>query len=563
MALIEERPVNAAAAGIAWPNDIHPVLRQVYSRRPIESIDDLDLRLSKLTPVGQYTALDAAVDLIVSHKDGKIVIVGDFDSDGATSTALMVLSLRAFGFSCVEFFVPDRFELGYGLSIGAVERVRGLQPSLLITVDNGISSVDGVAAARAAGLDVLITDHHLPPRSLPAANVIVDPNVPDQVFGRGNLSGVGVAFYLLAALGRRLGEPAKVADYLDLVALGTVADLVPLDRTNRILVHEGLRRLRAGRCRPGIRALCECARIGLDQLDAAALGFKLAPRLNAAGRLDDMAIGVRCLLSHSLDEARRYAAKLDELNRERRELESKMRAEAIEILDTAERVVAGQSKFATCIYRDDWHEGLVGLIASRIKDLYHRPTIAFARAAEGQLKGSGRSIPGFHLRDALATIDSRNPGLISRFGGHAMAAGLTLPAEALGAFRDAFDDIAQQLLEPDQLAKKVLTDGRLRADHFELDVAKMLRDGGPWGQGFPEPIFSGSFEVTETRWLKNAHLKMSLRHAGRDASLDAIAFNCEHTRIAPSQTIDVAFRLDVNNFFETPRLQLIIDHVET
>jgi single-stranded-DNA-specific exonuclease len=549
----------------AWPIDMHPVLRQVLARRGLGSLSELELDLRHLTPVGEFSELDQAIELLLGHRSGRIVIVGDFDADGATSTALVYLALRALGFSDVRYYIPDRFTLGYGLTPELVDRVRALAPRLLITVDNGISAITGVAAARAAGMDVLITDHHLPGDALPDANAIVNPNAARSAFRGRHLAGVGVAFYLMAALGRALGEPSLAARYLDLVALGTVADLVRLDHGNRVLVAQGLRRIRAGQCRPGLAALCEVANVDRARVGSATLGYQIAPRLNAAGRLEDMAMGVQLLVTESVQEARTLAARLDELNRERRLLEAKMRAEALALVDADQLVAEGEVPPVVCVYRDDWHEGIVGLVASRIKERHHRPTIAFAPSGSGALKGSGRSIPGFHLRDALADVAAAQPALIERFGGHAMAAGLTLRTDALPAFRAEIERLGAERLAPDMLAQQVLTDGEIAPEHMTVEVAALLRDAAPWGQGFPEPAFDGQFELVSSRRLKDAHLKMTLQPVAGDRPgrrpIDAIAFNHPVTDWADGTNLRVVYRLAVNEYFSRPDVQLIVEHV--
>jgi single-stranded-DNA-specific exonuclease len=548
MLRIERRSPAADAGGWDWPLDLHPVLRRVLARRAIGSLAELELKLKHLVPVGQFDVLADAVELLLARRNEHIVIVGDFDADGATSAALGVLTLRDLGFADVSFFIPDRFSLGYGLSPEAVAALAPRSPRLIVTVDNGVSSVAGVAAARARGIDVLITDHHLPPAALPAANVIVNPNLPGNQFPGKQLAGVGVLFYLLAALGKTLGRPAAVSQYLDLVALGTVADLVHLDRLNRILVAEGLARIRAQRCRPGVRALCAAAGVAASRATAETLGFYVAPRLNAAGRLDDMTVGVRCLLSESDAEAQQLASQLDELNRDRRSLEARMQAEAMALLDSVTELGSDVPSLI-CLRRDDWHEGLVGLIASRVKERYHRPTFAFAPSEGGVLKGSGRSIPGFHLRDALAEVDARNPGLITKYGGHAMAAGLTLPAAAFDRLRGALEGVADARLRADILAARILTDGELAPEEMSLAVARLLRDFGPWGQGFPEPCFDGCFELVESRILKDAHLRLKLRPSGGAATVvDAIAFNRSDCAWQPGTMLRVVYRLAVNDY---------------
>jgi len=562
MPSIEQRPRMPGSERWSWPDGIHPVLRQVFSRREIQSPAELDLALQRLRPVGEFDALEQGVALLERHRHGRVVIVGDFDADGATSAALMVLCLRDFGFSNVSFFIPDRFDLGYGLTPEVIERVQGENPSLIVTVDNGITSTAGVAAARELNMDVLITDHHLPGAELPAANAIVNPNIAGDPFAGKSLAGVGVAFYLLAALGRRLGRPEIVARYLDLVALGTMADLVRLDHSNRILISQGLARVRAGRCRPGVLALCQVAGVDSREVTGTTLAFQIAPRLNAAGRLDDMSVGVRCLTTDSPDEALALATRLNELNLERRAIEARMRSEALELVDTESLTELDDLAPVVCLYREDWHEGLVGLVASRIKDRFHRPVFAFAATEAGSLKGSGRSVAGFHLRDALADVAAVHPGLISRFGGHAMAAGLTLEPTGLPRFRSAMEALGRERLRPEQLAERILTDGELDAQDVTLEVASLLRNAGPWGQGFPEPLFEGSFELLRQRVLSERHLKMTVRGPGNDQPLDAIAFNLSPGDWEVGDSLRLVYRLDVNDYFATPAVQLIVEHIE-
>jgi len=558
MPKIERRPLTAGAERWQWPASMHRVLRQVLARRPLRGIDELALSLRAMTPVGHFTALGGAVELLLAHRGHSIVIVGDFDADGATSAALATLTLRRLGFSTVHYFIPDRFELGYGLTPEVVERIAPLEPRLIMTVDNGITSNAGVEAARALGIDVLITDHHLPPAVVPPANAIVNPNLPGDEFSGKHLAGVGVVFYLLAALGKALGNPNAVLEFVDLVALGTVADLVVLDRTNRILVNEGLRRIRAGRCRPGVAALVAAAATRLADVTAATLGFQIGPRLNAAGRLDDMSVGVRCLVTDDPAEAETLAARLDALNHERRELETRMKEEAIELVAAAD-LDRGSLPPVVCLTHREWHEGLVGLVASRIKERYHRPTFAFAPTDGDRLKGSGRSIAGFHLRDALADVAARHPGMLERFGGHAMAAGLTLGAAAFDAFRAAIERVGRQCLTPECLAERFLTDGELDAEDLTVEVAALLRDAGPWGQGFPEPCFDGRFEVLGFKLMRDAHLKMTVRPKSGGRPLEAVAFH--RAAPPPGDELVMAYRLDINDYWSPPKLQLIVEHM--
>ena len=562
MPIIEERPQVPGSNHWSWPKGTHHVLRQVLSRREIKSPSEIDLSLSGLRPVGEFQSLDKGVDLMIRHRDSRITIVGDFDADGATSTALMVLCLRSFGFSDVSFFIPDRFELGYGLTTELVDQLLIKKPDLIVTVDNGVTSVAGVAAARKLGIDVLVTDHHLPGAELPVANVIVNPNLIGNTFLGKNLAGVGVAFYLLAALGRRLGVSLIIPDFLDLVALGTIADLVKLDHSNRILIGQGLARVRAGRCRPGLLALCEVANISYRDVTGTTLAYQIAPRLNAAGRLDDMAIGVRCLLTDSPKEALSLANQLNSFNKDRRVLESKMRAEALELMDAETSISAGELSPILCLLRDDWHEGVVGLVASKIKDRYHRPAFAFAHTKSGFLKGSGRSIAGFHLRDALVTIDAQHPGLIDRFGGHAMAAGLTLDPNGYSLFRAAMKSLGEERLGPEDFDEKISTDGVLSGSDITVEVASLLHAIGPWGQGFPEPLFEGSFVLINQRILSDKHLKMTVKVNRNEHPLDAIAFNFSPGNWQVGDSLNLIYRLGVNDYYASPRVQLIVEYIE-
>ena len=538
------------------------MLRQVFTRRDIGSPEELDLALKNLRPVGEFIELNDGVELLQRHQRGRVVIVGDFDADGATGAALVRLCLRDFEFENVRVFVPDRFQLGYGLTPEVIARVRGERPDLIVTVDNGITSVAGVAAARDEAMDVLITDHHLPGPELPSANAIINPNLGGSSFRGKSLAGVGVAFYLMAALGKRLGAAATVARYLDLVAIGTMADLVKLDRSNRILIDQGLARIRAGRCRPGVLGLCRVARIAHEEITAGKLAYQIAPRLNAAGRLDDMNQGVRCLVTDSDAEALKIAERLDELNRKRRAIGARMDSEALVLLDADSLVDRRALPPVVVLFQDDWHEGLVGLVASRIKERYHRPAFAFAPSDSGDIKGSGRSVAGFHLRDALVDVDAANPGLIARFGGHAMAAGLTLPREGFDRFRAAMTRLGAQRLRPEHFAERILTDGELEARDLTLDVAALLRDAGPWGQGFPEPLFEGTFRLIRQRTVGDAHLKMTVRPEGGKAPLEAIAFGQPPGDWRLGDRLRLAYRLDVNEYYTTPSVQLIVEYIQ-
>lgn len=562
-ATIRRRPLLCDPA--AFPG-LPPLLARVYAARGIRDADEARLELAGLLPIGSLAGAAAAVELLLEHRSAgsRVIVVGDFDADGATSSALVVRALRALGFPEVDFLVPNRFEFGYGLSPPLVEIAAGSRPGLLVTVDNGISSVRGVAAARDRGIDVLVTDHHLPPAVLPEARAIVNPNLPDEPFASKNLAGVGVAFYLMTALAVRVldgpGARRLAASLLDLVALGTVADVVPLDRNNRILVEHGLRRLRSSGGNPGIRALLEVA--GRDPASAVAsdLGFAAGPRLNAAGRLDDMSLGIRCLLTDCAAEARELALTLDQLNQERRQIEGDMQAQALAAVSDV--VIEGSVPVALSLFDESWHQGVVGLVAGRIKERYHRPVVAFARDAENRLKGSARSIPGLHIRDLLAEIDSADPGLIERFGGHAMAAGLTIRRGDLAAFGDALVRVASGHLATSDLEQIILTDGRLEDPELTLQTAELLRASGPWGQEFPEPQFDGVFEVSSPRVLKDRHLKLQVRLPGGSHVLDALAFNLAESAPDPlPPRLRLVYRLDVNEFRGLRSPQLVVEHL--
>lgn len=557
---------------------MHPVLQRVYGARGVRSSTDLNVSLERLHPISTLEGVDLATEILLRQRtNGKILIIGDFDADGATSTALMVRALRAWGFSSVDFLVPNRFEFGYGLTPEIVALAAQRQPTLIVTVDNGISSVPGVAAARERGIDVLVTDHHLPGALLPEANVIVNPNVPGSRFASRALAGVGVAFYVLAALKRRLdqekltpsGAPS-LAEYLDLVALGTVADLVPLDGNNRVLVAQGLKRIRANRCVPGIRALLDISQRYRPDLTATDLAFAVAPRLNAAGRLDDMTIGIQCLLADDAAVAHSLAARLDQLNQERRSIEARMQLEALAAVRVLRDPTArAASRSGVCLYEESWHQGVVGLVASRVKDKVGRPVIAFARASDGLLRGSARSISGLHIRDVLDAVAARHPDLISRFGGHAMAAGLTLELAKLDTFARAFDEEVARCMAQGHCSSTIETDGELTLNEIALDTANALRAGGPWGQAFPEPSFDGLFTIRNSRVVGDRHLKMWVELPQTGRSFDAIAFNHIEQSSAETPTpftapvgdVRLVYRLDVNEYQGERRLQLLVDHV--
>jgi single-stranded-DNA-specific exonuclease len=561
------------APGAVLLGGLHPVLARIYQARNLASETDLDHSFDGLLPPMQLKDIDRAATLLADavENDRRLLVVADFDADGATSCALVVRALRMLGARHVDYVVPNRFEYGYGLTPEIVALAAERRPDLLITVDNGISSVEGVRAARARDIGVLVTDHHLPGPDLPDADAIVNPNQPGCAFPSKNLAGVGVAFYCMLALRTRLrasgwfarralAEP-NLARLLEFVALGTVADLVPLDRNNRILVAQGIARMRGGVGSAGIRALAGVAGRRLDSLSASDLAYGIAPRLNAAGRLTDMTLGIECLLTDDGARAHEMAVQLDGLNRERRVIEAEMQTQALAALD-ALRLDAANLPRAVCLHDDTWHQGVIGLVASRLKDRLHRPVIAFAPASDTDLKGSARSVPGLHIRDALDAVAARHPGLIARFGGHAMAAGLTLARGHLDAFRDAFDREVSRLIADDDLTGRVLTDGELRDDELTLDVAQLLRDAGPWGQGFPEPLFDGSFEVVERRVVGERHLKLRVKQDGR-RTFEAIGFHLAPGGAVPEWSrLRAAYRLDVNEYRGARTLQLVLEHVE-
>lgn len=551
---------------------LSPLLQRLYANRGVTSREDTELALKGLLPPSALRGVKEAADLLADAIEGeaRVVIVGDFDADGATSSALAVSVLRQMGLREVSFLVPNRFEFGYGLSPEIVALAAEREPDLIVTVDNGISSHAGVATAQGLGISVIITDHHLPGDELPMADVIVNPNQPGCSFPSKSLAGVGVMFYVLTALRAELRdrgwfefsgiEAPNLGDALDLVALGTVADVVPLDRNNRILVAAGLARIRAGRARPGIDALLEVAGRDAAELRSTDLGFVLGPRLNAAGRLDDMAIGVECLLAESTFEARPKAQQLEDLNRERRDIEADMQEEALAQLNDLE-VDGAVRSFGLCVYNPAFHQGVVGIVAARLRERYHRPVIVFANAGEGELKGSGRSIDGVHIRDVLDHVAATHPGLVAKFGGHAMAAGLSLAAADLSQFEQAFDEAVSVALDNRPPEAVLETDGELTKDELTLVAARAIAEAGPWGQHFPLPLFEGSFALNSQRLLKDKHLKLSLEMAGQ--AVDAIAFNIDRESWPDEgvKQVRAVYQLDVNTFRGDQRLQLLVRHL--
>ncbi|MCB7132291.1 single-stranded-DNA-specific exonuclease RecJ [Salmonella enterica subsp. enterica serovar Hillegersberg] len=556
------------------PADLPPLLRRLYASRGVRSARELERSVKGMLPWQQLSGIDNAVEILYNaFREGiRIIVVGDFDADGATSTALSVLGMRALGCDNISYLVPNRFEDGYGLSPEVVDQAKARGAQLIVTVDNGISSHAGVSHAKALGIPVIVTDHHLPGDTLPDAEAIINPNLRDCEFPSKSLAGVGVAFYLMLALRTFLRDkgwfderniaPPNLAELLDLVALGTVADVVPLDANNRILTWQGLSRIRAGKCRPGIKALLEISNRDPQQLAASDLGFALGPRLNAAGRLDDMSVGVALLLCDNLGEARVLASELDALNQTRKEIEQGMQAEALILCEKLERS-SETLPGGLAMYHPEWHQGVVGILASRIKERFHRPVIAFAPAGDGTLKGSGRSIQGLHMRDALERLDTLYPDLMIKFGGHAMAAGLSLEEHKFEQFQQRFGELVTEWLDPALLQGEVISDGPLSAAEMSMEVAQLLRDAGPWGQMFPEPLFDGRFRLLQQRLVGERHLKVMVEPVGGGPLLDGIAFNIDTTCWPDNgvQEVELAYKLDINEFRGNRSLQIIIDDI--
>lgn len=550
----------------------HPLLDRLYRSRKITQIQEVDHRLQHLLNPNLLFGMKEAVDLLmeVRKQQKKIIVVGDFDADGATSTALVVSSLRQLGYQKVSYLIPDRVEQGYGLSLDVAEMVLASNADCVITVDNGVSSLEGIAKLKAQGVCVVVTDHHLPPETLPKADVIINPNLLQCGFPSKCLAGVGVAFYFMLALRAGLRKAGIFNDktqpnfthLLDLVALGTVADVVPLDYNNRILAFQGLQRIQQGFCRPGIRALVDVANRQLEKLTTADLGFAIAPRINAAGRMDNMSHGVELLLCEKMETARELAFELDSLNRDRKEIEQGMKAEALKICRTLS--FDNAHPFALALYQEDWHQGVLGIVAARIKETYHRPTIAFAKDQENTLKGSARSIEGVHIKDVIERIQQRYPHIIVKFGGHAMAAGLTIYEKYFDEFQNVFNQTVKEWVGEEHLEDVIWTDGELSPRDFSLETIQLIDNAAPWGQGFPEPRFDGVFRVMKQDLLKNAHLKFLLEPINGGGLLDGIAFNVDRT-LYPDyniRTLRVVYRLSLNEFRGKQSLQLMIEHFE-
>ncbi len=560
---------------VCWEADnLHPLIKRIYINRGITFPTEFEYSLESLLSYENLAGIGEAINCLweaISNQQC-VLIIGDYDADGATSTILAIKALKAFGLQHVSYLIPNRFEYGYGLTPEIVVAAARKNPDLIITVDNGISSCVGVATAKQLGSKVLITDHHLPSDELPDADAIVNPNQQKDLFASKNLAGVGVIFYVMLAVRKFLCDQdwfakqnipkPNMGQFLDLVALGTVADIVKLDKNNRILVQHGLNRIRSGRCCPGIKALLKIAGRNYKNVTASDLGYMLAPRLNAAGRLDDMSLGIECLLTNDQYEAHKIAMQLNTLNIERRAIEVNMQQQAVRELDKLQ--LDKELPIGLCLYDQNWHQGVVGILASRIKDRLHRPVVAFAKIADNEIKGSARSVPGLHIRNLLDVIAAQNPDLITTFGGHAMAAGISLNIDKYEDFCQAFEQEVSKHLKPDDLYGQIHVDGELNKDEFTLEIAHLLRDSGPWGQGFPEPMFAGTFNIIQQRLVGQKHLKLSLNLPGNEQIIDAIAFNVD-TENWPNHRVNsiyAAYRLDVNEYHGRRSLQLIIEHFE-
>ena len=566
--------VRREVTGASLSSDLHPVIDRIYRGRNIANLDDLENGLKGLTHFNVLKGMPQAAQILANAvvQNKRIIIVGDFDADGATSTSVCILALRAMGYQNVDFLVPNRFDFGYGLIVPIVDEAAKQRAEVIVTVDNGISCIDGVTHAKSLGMQVVVTDHHLPGDVLPPADAIVNPNQPGCEFPSKNLAGVGVAFYIMLALKAELQQqghferaglaPPNLASLLDIVAVGTVADVVVLDKNNRILVHQGLQRIRAGKCRPGIKALVEVANRDCAHLTSTDLGFVVGPRLNAAGRLDDMSQGIACLLEDETIQARMIAAELDALNKERREIETGMKAQAETVLEQM-ALDEGDMPSALVVYREDFHQGVIGIVAGRLKEKYLKPVIAFAHQDDEIIKGSARSIPGVHIRDVLDEVNTRYPGVIEKFGGHAMAAGLSLPVAKLQDFERAFVDIARAHMAKLDGNHALLSDGDLSSKELCLPFAHLLRQAGPFGQGFESPLFDGEFALLDQRLVGQKHLKMVLKSDGAN-EVDAIAFNVDLKSWpnAMVKRVHIAYRLDINVFRGQETVQLIVEQIE-
>jgi len=566
---------SADVSAALQSSDLHPVLQQAYAHRGISDASQVEYELAKLLPPSDLMGMPQAIEILRAAVEAnqKILIVGDFDADGATSSTVCYRALTMLGANQISYLVPNRFDFGYGLTPELVEVAKEFQPDVLVTVDNGISCVAGVKAAKDAGMQVVVTDHHLAGAVLPNADAIVNPNQPGCTFASKALAGVGVIFYVMLALRQALREAGyftaqrpqpNMAKLLDLVALGTVADVVPLDDNNRILVDQGLKRIRAGQCCAGIQALLQVAGRDINRVVASDMGFAVGPRLNAAGRLEDMSLGIECLLTDDASRAADIAQQLDDLNRQRRQIEGDMQTQAMqELQPLLDSLSEAELPKGISIFNADWHQGVIGILASRIKEAFNRPVIAFADAGDGEIKGSARSIKGLHIRDALENIATQQPDLIIKFGGHAMAAGLSLKQSNFETFQQAFQHECERLLSDDALQGVIESDGELPAEAMTLELAQSLREAGPWGQYFPEPMFDGEFEVVDWRVVGEKHIKMQLATAESEQIMDAIAFNVSADYMEATEGfIRAAYRLDVNSFRGKDSVQLMVVYFE-
>lgn len=557
------------------PDSLHPVIKRVYAARSIKSSDELDYSLSSLLPFNTLSNIDKAVLLLqeVLEKKTRVLIVADFDADGATSCALAIRGLTMMGVKDIVYIVPNRFEYGYGLTLEIVDVALDYEPDLLITVDNGISSIAGVKHAKENGVKVLVTDHHLPGDLLPNADAIVNPQLEGDLFPSKNLAGVGVVFYLLLALRSKLREEGwfeknniaipNLAQLLDIVALGTVADVVPLDKNNRIMVAHGLKIIKQNKSIVGISEILNLSGRSLLTLSASDLGFSIAPRLNAAGRLTDMSLGIEALLTDDTQKAKKIADELNELNKERRQIQDEMQAQALLDLENSLQDVSAELPYGFCLYNADWHQGVIGILASKVKEMFNRPVIAFAKESEDTLKGSARSINGLHIRDLFETLTRKFPELILTFGGHAMAAGLTIKKSDFERFSACFDTVLKESISLEDFTDDCLSDGELSVNDFSMELAHDIQEAGPWGQMFPEPVFDGQFKIMDRRIVGGNHLKLRLQMNGNNRIFDAIAFNItDEDWLANIEEIRSTYRLSINEFRGNSRLQLFIEYIE-
>jgi len=570
--IIVARPQGAKKSHL---KDLDPILSKIFSSRGITENQQLERTLANLPSPWLLSGMEGMVEhLIIAIKEQKkITIVADFDADGATSCVVAIKGLELLGAKKVDYVVPNRFEYGYGLTPEIVELVKQQHPDIIITVDNGISSIDGVKVAKDYGMTVLVTDHHLPGEQLPDADAIVNPNVVDDKFPSGNIAGVGVIFYVLMALRSRLREQKwfeennieqpNLAQLLDFVALGTVADVVALDQVNRVLVHQGLLRIRSGHAHPGIMAMIEQAGKQYASINSSDIGFALGPRLNAAGRMDDMSLGIQCLLTDDKVLAKDMAEQLDELNKDRKDVEAQMKNEAMSLLNDMQMLDEHHLPAGVCLFDKYWHQGVIGILASRIKERLHRPVVAFAPADNGVIKGSARSIPGVHIRDVLSEIASSHPQILSKFGGHAMAAGMSIQMHDYPVFALAFDEVVGKHLDKVDLEQKIYSDGQLSEKEINLEFVTQLNEAGTWGQEFPEPVFDGVFDVIQCRIVGQQHLKFVLRFPMSEQLIDAICFFVDKPENwLGTRSIKSAYKLDINEFRGNKTVQLMLQYIE-